>query len=86
MEIPAGYVAQCPGPGGGYRCADHPEREHEDRGMRIVTNILEYFVRSEAFDAMQTWSIRGLPRPSDDKYAARLKFSGPVHAVWAYRR
>ena len=26
MEIPAGCVAQCPGPDGGYRYADDPER------------------------------------------------------------
>ena len=47
--------------------------------------VLEYFFRSDAFERMHSWSVRGLPRPVDDKYAARLKFSDPVHAVWAYR-
>lgn len=48
--------------------------------------VLEYFSRSGAFDGLQTWSMRGLPRPADDKYAQRLRHADPVHAVWGYRR
>jgi len=43
--------------------------------------VLEYFLRSRAFGSLQTWSLRGLPRPADDKYADRLASSDPVYAV-----
>lgn len=47
--------------------------------------ILEYFRESGSFRDFNTWSLRGLPRPPDDKYAHRLAQSDPVHAVWARR-
>lgn len=44
--------------------------------------VLEYFLRDGLFDELETWSIRGLPRPADDKYADRFTESDPVYAVW----
>jgi hypothetical protein len=48
--------------------------------------VLEYFLESGRFDDLNTWSLRGLPRPADDKYADRLWLSDPVYAVWGRRR
>jgi SAM-dependent methyltransferase/FKBP-type peptidyl-prolyl cis-trans isomerase 2 len=47
--------------------------------------VLEYFRACGGFRDLNTWSLRGLPRPADDKYAHRLTQSDPVHAVWARR-
>ena len=47
--------------------------------------VLEYFLESGLFADLETWSLRGLPRPADDKYAGRLAQSDPVHAVWGRR-
>lgn len=47
--------------------------------------ISEYFLESGLFTRLETWSIRGLPRPTDDKYADRIALSDPIHAVWAER-
>ncbi len=54
--------------------------EFERPGM-----VLEYFLRDGLFGDLETWSIRGLPRPADDKYADRLDDSDPVFAVWGSR-
>lgn len=47
--------------------------------------VLEYFMESELYHDLETWSLRGLPRPRDDKYANQLLLSDPVHAVWGER-
>ena len=47
--------------------------------------VLEYFLRDHLFENLETWSIRGLPRPADDKYANRRSDSDPVYAVWGNR-
>jgi hypothetical protein len=47
--------------------------------------ILEYFAESGAFRDLETWSLRGLPRPADDKYAHQVAQSDPVYGVWGYR-
>jgi len=52
---------------------------HEFERMGLV---LEYFLRAGGFKDLQTYSIRGLPRPHDDKYFPELMFSDPVYAVW----
>jgi len=44
--------------------------------------VLEYFLRDGGFSNLQTWSLRGLPRPADDKYADRMAQSDPIYAVW----
>ena len=48
--------------------------------------VLEYFMRSDCFTHLQTYSIRGLPRPHDDKYFPELRFSDPIFAVWGQKR
>lgn len=48
--------------------------------------VLEYFLRDSLFDELETWSIRGLPRPADDKYASRQTDSDPIYAVWGSKR
>jgi SAM-dependent methyltransferase len=47
--------------------------------------VLEYFVESGLFRDLETWTLRGLPRPADDKYRDQLAHSDPVYGVWAYR-
>lgn len=54
--------------------------EFERPGM-----VAEYFVESGLFHGLETWSLRGLPRPADDKYADQLAQSDPVYGVWGYR-
>lgn len=59
------------------------EQVHEFERAGLV---MEYFLRSGAFDNLKTRSIRGLPRPRDDKYAGKLPLSDPVYAVWGQKR
>lgn len=59
------------------------ERIHEFERMGLVS---EYFLLSGAFQDLNTYSMRGLPRPEGDKYSGELSTSDPVYAVWAYRR
>jgi SAM-dependent methyltransferase len=47
--------------------------------------VLEYFHRDGLFTRLETWSLRGLPRPADDKYADRRADSDPVFAIWGSR-
>ena len=47
--------------------------------------VLDYFQKSERFTRLGTESLRGLPRPADDKYAAELAESDPVYVVWGYK-
>jgi SAM-dependent methyltransferase len=54
--------------------------EFERMGM-----VLEYFIRSGGFRNLQTYSIRGLPRPHDDKYFPGLRYADPVYAVWGQK-
>lgn len=44
--------------------------------------VLEYFLRTGGFDTLNSFSLTGLSRPEDDKYAAQTPWSDPVHAVW----
>ena len=46
--------------------------------------VLKYFRQSQAFHRLATESLRGLPRPSEDKYT--LPQSDPLYAVWGYRK
>jgi SAM-dependent methyltransferase len=48
--------------------------------------VLEYFLRDDLFAGLETWSLRGLPRPPDDKYAGYRSDSDPVFAVWGTRQ
>ncbi|MFB1486627.1 MULTISPECIES: methyltransferase domain-containing protein [unclassified Thiocapsa] len=47
--------------------------------------VLEYLRESGCFGQLETWSLRGLQRPRDDKYADRLAESDPIYAVWGTR-
>jgi len=58
-------------------------RLHEFERMGMV---LEYFLRVGEFKDLQTYSIRGLPRPHDDKYFPELLYSDPVYAVWGLKQ
>lgn len=55
------------------------EELHEYERMGL---ILEYFQKSGKFKNLKTWSVRGLPRPMDDKYFPEKRYSDPVYAVW----
>jgi SAM-dependent methyltransferase len=46
--------------------------------------VLEYFRQAGNFTALHSESLRGLPRPQDDKYAGKLVHSDPVFAVWGH--
>ena len=48
--------------------------------------VLDLFDKSQAFANLGTESVRGLPRPANDKYASELAESDPVYAVWGTRR
>lgn len=48
--------------------------------------VLDLFDKSQVFANLGTESVRGLPRPANDKYAAELAESDPVYAVWGTRR
>ena len=43
---------------------------------------LEYFLRSGGFTDLETFSARGWPRPTDDKYFPQVRLADPVYAVW----
>ena len=58
------------------------EQIHEFERVGLV---MEYFLRSEAFNNLGTYSMRGLPRPQNDKYARELALSDPVYAVWGQK-
>jgi SAM-dependent methyltransferase len=44
--------------------------------------VLEYFLRSECFVNLATFSSRGWPRPATDRYFPQVRLSDPVYAVW----
>ncbi len=56
---------------------------HEFERLGLVT---EYFLHSEKYGKIQTWSMRGYPRPVDDKYFPAQPVSDPVYAVWGYKK
>lgn len=46
-----------------------------------IALVLDYFRRAGGFGTLATESVRGFPRPADDKYADQLTCSDPVFAV-----
>lgn len=46
-----------------------------------VAWVLRHLQRAGLRD-LRTESLRGLPRPAEDKYLAQTKFSDPLYAVW----
>jgi len=59
------------------------EELHDFERMGLVA---EYFLQSGGFANVQTYSIRGLPRPHNDKYYPDLLHSDPVYAVWGQKK
>ena len=59
------------------------EELHDFERMGLVS---EYFMRSDGFTNLHTYSIRGLPRPHKDKYYPDLLYSDPVYAVWGQKK
>lgn len=55
---------------------------HEFERMGLV---MEYFLASGAFRDLATHSIRGLPRPEDDRHYPNLWLSDPIYAVRGVR-
>ena len=45
--------------------------------------VLGYLLDQGSFTAIHTESIRGYPRPTDDRYADRLAYSDPLYFLWA---
>ncbi|MFO7558627.1 MAG: methyltransferase domain-containing protein [Desulfobacterales bacterium] len=56
---------------------------HEFERVGLVS---EYFFQNGSFEKIETFSMRGLPRPSDDKYYPEFPLSDPVFAVWARKK
>jgi len=52
---------------------------HEFERMGLV---LEYFLRSAPYRDLRTYSVRGLPRPRNDRHYPAQLCSDPVYAVW----
>lgn len=57
----------------------------ELHGFERLALVLEALRESGQFGQLETWSLRGLPRPADDRYADRLSQSDPVYAIWGRR-
>ena len=45
--------------------------------------VMEHFIESAHFSDINTYSLRGLPRPVDDKH--NIPLSDPIYVVWANR-
>lgn len=56
---------------------------HEFERMGLV---LEYFRKVHLFNDLHSYSVRGLARPTDDKYIGQTPYSDPVYAVWGSRK
>jgi len=54
------------------------EHLHDFERMGLVT---EYFRKSNGFESLSTHSMRGYPRPFEDKYFPQLRQSDPIYAV-----
>jgi hypothetical protein len=52
---------------------------HEFERMGLV---LEYFLKSGQYRDLETFSMRGLPRPENDQYFGQIRYADPVFAVW----
>ena len=46
-----------------------------------VAWVLRHLQRA-GFDQLQSESLRGLPRPADDKHIARTRFADPLYVAW----
>ncbi len=48
--------------------------------------VANYYQRAGGYEHLRTHSVRGLPRPRDDEYAAQLPYSDAIYAIWARRQ
>lgn len=48
--------------------------------------VLDYFKRSAEYRDAGSETLRGLPRPRQDRYAGRVALSDPLYVVWALWR
>ncbi|MGW8194936.1 MAG: hypothetical protein ACWGOX_11800 [Desulforhopalus sp.] len=44
--------------------------------------VMDYYIRVNGFDNINTESVQGLPRPVTDKYFGKTFSSDPIFAVW----
>jgi len=56
---------------------------HEFERMGLV---LEYFLQSGRFTGLETFALRGYPRPIEDKYFPQIRHADPVYAVWGRKK
>lgn len=79
---------------GGVLVVSFSNRWFEPKTIRLWTQlyefermglVLEYFRTDSLFENLNTYSVRGLVRPPNDKYAGQLAYCDPVYAVWARR-
>jgi SAM-dependent methyltransferase/FKBP-type peptidyl-prolyl cis-trans isomerase 2 len=79
---------------GGYFLVSFSNRWFEKKSVKIWKEIhefermgmvLEMFLRTEGFTNLQTYSMRGLPRPHNDKYYPEIRYSDPVYIVWGQK-
>lgn len=79
---------------GGYFLVSFSNRWFEKKSVKIWKEIhefermgmvLEMFLRTQGFINIQTYSMRGLPRPHNDKYYPDMLYSDPVYIVWGQR-
>ncbi|MBW2514494.1 MAG: methyltransferase domain-containing protein, partial [Deltaproteobacteria bacterium] len=80
---------------GGYMVITFSNRWFPTKAIRLWTElhefermglVLEYFRRTQAFDDLHTYSMRGLPRPHGDKYFPERIYSDPLYAVWGRKQ
>lgn len=48
--------------------------------------VLEFFRETKVFSDLNTWSLRGLPRPAGDKYHGKYPHADPLFAVWGHKK
>ena len=80
---------------GGYLVVTFSNRWFPTKAIRLWTElhefermglVLEYFMQTQALEDLHTYSMRGLPRPHDDKYFPEFVFSDPLYAVWGRKQ
>ncbi len=59
------------------------EELHDFEKMGLA---LEHFRGTGHFSNLQTYSVRGLSRPKNDKYYGQYAFADPVYAVWGKKQ
>jgi SAM-dependent methyltransferase len=47
--------------------------------------VLEYFLQTGLYKNLETFSMRGLPRPEGDRYYYEAPYSDPIYAVWGQK-